>query len=81
MAIAAGRRLSDRLFGGAEGAKADYTNVPVSFTLGSMRYVYLVFFVWSECEFLMNTAIKNRDPFRAGRSQFYDRPTEVSANK
>lgn len=28
MAIAAGRRLSDRLFGGAEGAKADYTNVP-----------------------------------------------------
>lgn len=30
MAIAAGRRLSDRLFGGMEGAKADYTNVPVS---------------------------------------------------
>lgn len=29
MAIAAGRRLSDRLFGGLEGAKADYTNVPV----------------------------------------------------
>lgn len=29
MAIAAGRRLSDRLFGGVEGAKADYTNVPV----------------------------------------------------
>lgn len=32
MAIAAGRRLSDRLFGGAEDAKADYTNVPVSCT-------------------------------------------------
>lgn len=31
MAIAAGRRLSDRLFGGVEDAKADYTNVPVSF--------------------------------------------------
>lgn len=29
MAIAAGRRLSDRLFGGLEGAKADYSNVPV----------------------------------------------------
>lgn len=29
MAIAAGRRLSDRLFGGLEGAKADYNNVPV----------------------------------------------------
>ncbi|CAM9769366.1 unnamed protein product [Scytosiphon promiscuus] len=28
MAIAAGRRLSDRLFGGMEDAKADYTNVP-----------------------------------------------------
>lgn len=33
MAIAAGRRLSDRLFGGLEGAKADYTNVPVRGTL------------------------------------------------
>lgn len=30
MAIAAGRRLSDRLFGGMDGAKADYSNVPVS---------------------------------------------------
>lgn len=29
MAIAAGRRLSDRLFGGMKDAKADYTNVPV----------------------------------------------------
>lgn len=29
MAIAAGRRLSDRLFGGMSDAKADYTNVPV----------------------------------------------------
>lgn len=29
MAIAAGRRLSDRLFGGLEGAKADYNNVAV----------------------------------------------------
>lgn len=29
MAIAAGRRLSDRLFGGVDDAKADYTNVPV----------------------------------------------------
>ncbi|CAN0006395.1 unnamed protein product, partial [Discosporangium mesarthrocarpum] len=28
MAIAAGRRLSDRLFGGATTARADYTNVP-----------------------------------------------------
>eukprot|EP01070_Trichotokara_eunicae_P002347 Trichotokara_eunicae@DN2577_c0_g1_i2.p1 len=28
MAIAAGRRLSDRLFGGMPNAKADYTNVP-----------------------------------------------------
>eukprot|EP00752_Nemacystus_decipiens_P010117 g9018.t1 len=28
MAIAAGRRLSDRLFGGLDGAKADYNNVP-----------------------------------------------------
>ncbi|CAN0185173.1 unnamed protein product [Ectocarpus sp. 6 AP-2014] len=28
MAIAAGRRLSDRLFGGVDGAKADYNNVP-----------------------------------------------------
>lgn len=28
MAIAAGRRLSDRLFGGVEGAKADYESVP-----------------------------------------------------
>lgn len=33
MAIAAGRRLSDRLFGGVEGAKADYSNVPVRSTL------------------------------------------------
>lgn len=30
MAIAAGRRLSDRIFGGVDGAKADYNNVPVS---------------------------------------------------
>lgn len=30
MAIAAGRRLSDRLFGGMGDAKADYANVPVS---------------------------------------------------
>mmetsp|Transcript_20369 Transcript_20369/g.34098 ORF Transcript_20369/g.34098 Transcript_20369/m.34098 type:complete len:503 (+) Transcript_20369:48-1556(+) len=28
MAIAAGRRLADRVFGGMAGAKADYTNVP-----------------------------------------------------
>eukprot|EP00968_Pinguiococcus_pyrenoidosus_P019169 scaffold2038_cov259-Pinguiococcus_pyrenoidosus.AAC.2 len=28
MAIAAGRRLSDRLFGGVEGSKADYESVP-----------------------------------------------------
>ena len=28
MAIAAGRRLSDRLFGGIPNAKVDYTNVP-----------------------------------------------------
>ncbi|CAN0435278.1 unnamed protein product, partial [Scytosiphon promiscuus] len=28
MAIAAGRRLSDRLFAGMPEAKADYTNVP-----------------------------------------------------
>lgn len=28
MAIAAGRRLADRLFGGVDGAKADYENVP-----------------------------------------------------
>ena len=28
MAIAAGRRLADRLFGNLEGVKADYTNVP-----------------------------------------------------
>lgn len=33
MAIAAGRRLSDRLFGGVEGAKADYANVPVRSTV------------------------------------------------
>lgn len=29
MAIAAGRRLADRLFGGVKDAKADYSNVPV----------------------------------------------------
>lgn len=28
MAIAAGRRLADRLFGDLPGVKADYTNVP-----------------------------------------------------
>lgn len=37
MAIAAGRRLSDRLFGGMEGAKADYKNVPVRF-ISTMIY-------------------------------------------
>lgn len=33
MAIAAGRRLSDRLFGGMKDAKADYNNVPVRLPL------------------------------------------------
>jgi glutathione reductase (NADPH) len=28
VAIAAGRRLADRLFGGKEGSKLDYTNIP-----------------------------------------------------
>ena len=42
MAIAAGRRLSDRLFGGAEDAKADYTNVPVSFMCGFYNPFFLL---------------------------------------
>lgn len=41
MAIAAGRRLSDRLFGGLDGAKADYTNVPVRRTLRCFEALFL----------------------------------------
>lgn len=65
MAIAAGRRLSDRLFGGAEGAKADYTNVPVSCTSGFYTFV---FFLRNDCEFLISRrhSIGTRDPFRNG---------------
>lgn len=40
MAIAAGRRLSDRLFGGVKGAKVDYTNVPVRST--DLKYYFFV---------------------------------------
>ena len=47
MAIAAGRRLSDRLFGGLEGAKADYNNVPVrnSVCNGLLSSLHMVVFM------------------------------------